>query len=107
MQEEAGDEVADASLQVFVPHHHRSPQEQIQQFDLIRGGEGVAGEAEEQRAGLLQSLGQFVRHTLLQVDSGEVGEESDEERRVRETVHLNTQSLLVVHSSLRRGGNRK
>lgn len=63
----------------------------------------MAGETEEQGTGLLQSLRQFVHHTLLQVDSGEVCEESDEERRVRETVHADTEGLLIVHSCLRRG----
>lgn len=61
----------------------------------------MAGETEEQGAGFLQSLGQLVCHALLQVDSGEIGEESDEERRVGETVHANTESLLVVDTSLR------
>lgn len=102
-QEEAGDQIADAGLQVFVRHHYRSPEEQPQQLKFVGGGEPVAGEAEEQGARSLQGVGQLVRHALLQVDGGEVCEEGDEERRVREAVHADAESLLVVDASLRRG----
>lgn len=63
----------------------------------------MAGQTEEQGTRFLKSVGQLVCHTLLQVDGGEICKESDEERRVREIVHADIESFLVVDTSLRRG----